>query len=133
MLPLYSILCTCCIQSFVFGLKVHHTPQRYIKKKRDAELRSILIDWLVGVHMKFRLVPECLYLAVSIIDRFLANVPINKATLQLVGITSLFVASKYEEIYPPAVKDCVYVTDRAFTKQAILDMEIEILDELKYC
>ena len=83
--------------------------------------------------MKFRLVPECLYLAVSIIDRFLANVPINKATLQLVGITSLFVASKYEEIYPPAVKDCVYVTDRAFTKQAILDMEIEILDELKYC
>ena len=82
--------------------------------------------------MKFCLVPECLYLTVSIIDRFLAKVPIDKDTLQLVGITSLFVAAKYEEIYPPAAKDCVYVTDRAFTKQDILDMELDILDELKF-
>ena len=64
-------------------------------------MRSILIDWLVEVAEEYRLVPETLYLAVNYIDRFLAHVPVNRSKLQLVGVTCMLIASKYEEIHPP--------------------------------
>lgn len=44
----------------------------------------------------------------------------------------MLIASKYEEIYPPEVKDFVYVTDRAYTKNEILDMEGKILSLLTF-
>lgn len=95
-------------------------------------MRAILIDWLVEVHMKFRLVPETLHLAVNIVDRYLATVEIPRETLQLVGVTALFLASKYEEIYPPELKDCVVVAQRAYTSQDFLDMEADMLSELSF-
>ena len=90
-------------------------------------MRAILIDWLVGVQMKFRLQPETLYLCVNIIDRYLSRAHLRRRRLQLLGITALFVACKYEEIYPLEVKDCVYVTDRAYNRQEVLDMECDIV------
>jgi hypothetical protein len=93
-------------------------------------MRAILIDWLVEVHMKFRLVPETLYLCVNIIDRYLSLVEIERVKLQLVGVTALLLACKYEEIYPPEVRDCVYITDRAYTRQEVLDSEQEIVKVL---
>jgi len=86
-------------------------------------MRSVLLDWLVDVHYKFKLLPETLFLTVNLIDRYLEKVEINRKRLQLVGVTSMFIASKYEEIYAPEVKDFAYVTDSAYTKQEILDME----------
>ncbi len=37
----------------------------------NEHMRSILVDWFVEVHLKFKLVPEMLYLAVNLIDRYL--------------------------------------------------------------
>jgi len=42
------------------------------------------------------------------------------------------VAAKYEEIYPPELRDLVYITDRAYNKQEILDMENQIVTSLEY-
>lgn len=95
-------------------------------------MRSILVDWLIEVHMKFRLEQETLYLCINILDRYLSRVRVERKELQLVGVTALLLASKYEEIYPPEVKDCVYITDRAYTRQDILDMEATILTELQF-
>jgi hypothetical protein len=41
-------------------------------------------------------------------------------------------AAKYEEIYPPELRDLVYITDKAYTKEEILTMESKILKALKY-
>lgn len=43
----------------------------YMSRQNDINerMRAILIDWLVDVHLKFKLVPETLYLAGSLIDR----------------------------------------------------------------
>jgi hypothetical protein len=98
----------------------------------NSMMRSILVDWIVEVHMKFRLLPETLYLCVNIIDRYLSRVQVPRKRLQLVGVTALLVACKYEEIYPPEVKDCVYITDRAYTRQDVLDMEAHIVKTLKF-
>jgi hypothetical protein len=64
----------------------------------NERMRSILVDWLVEVHLKFKLVPETLYLCVNIIDRFLALQEVSRPKLQLLGVTALLVAAKYEEI-----------------------------------
>lgn len=39
------------------------------------------------------------------------------------GITALLIATKYEEIYPPTVKDFIYLTDNTFTRAQLLAME----------
>jgi len=60
-------------------------------------MRAILIDWLVEVHKKYKLVPETLYLIVNVIDRYLERSHITRSKSQLLGVTSLLFASKYEE------------------------------------
>ena len=85
----------------------------------NQRMRSILVDWLVEVHLKFKLVPETLYLTVNLIDRFLERQIVVRPKLQLVGVTALLIAGKYEEIYPPELRDLVYICDRAYSKDEV--------------
>lgn len=64
----------------------------------NAKMRAILIDWLIKVHRKFELMPETFYLTLNIVDRFLSMKVVPRKELQLVGISSMLIASKYEEI-----------------------------------
>jgi cyclin B len=107
---------------------------RYLTTQVDIneKMRAILVDWLVEVHRMFKLLPETLYLGISIIDRFLSLKQISRDTLQLVGITSMLIASKYEEIYAPECNDFVYISDGAYTKPQILHMEQTILNTLNF-
>jgi cyclin B len=98
----------------------------------NAKMRAILIDWLVDVHKKYKLRPETLFMAVNIIDRFLEIQVTAQRYLQLVGVTSLMIAAKFEEVYPPQIKEFVYVTDKAYTREDILKMEVAILNALEY-
>jgi len=98
----------------------------------NERMRSILVDWLVEVHLKFKLVPETLYLTVNLIDRYLERREVSRPKLQLVGVTALLIASKYEEIYPPELRDLVYICDRAYSRDEILGMEETVLKTLEY-
>jgi cyclin B len=102
--------------------------QKHITEK----MRAILVDWLVEVHRMFKLLPETLFLSVAMIDRYLSMKQISQDMLQLVGITSMLIASKYEEIYAPECNDFVYISDGAYTKQQILHMEQTILNTLNF-
>jgi cyclin B len=75
---------------------------------------------------------ETLFITVQIIDRYLQVRTVRRCKLQLVGVSALLVASKYEEIYPPEIKELIYITDKAYTKQDILEMEADILSALDY-
>jgi len=99
----------------------------------DAGARASTVDWLVGVQMKYKLKTETLFLAVGILDRFLATKRIPRKDLRLVACTSAFIASKFEEIHPPEVRDFVYITDQACKKEAILTMEVRMLTALEFC
>ena len=98
----------------------------------NAKMRAILIDWLVEVHLKFKLMPETLYLTVNLIDRFLEKEQIMRNKLQLVGVTAMFMASKYEEIYAPECRDFVYISDKAYTRDEILRFEGVMLGKLNF-
>lgn len=103
-----------------------------IQAEINGRMRGILIDWLVQVHLRFHLLQETLYLTVAIIDRYLQLENVVKARLQLVGVASMWIASKYEEMYAPEVADFVYITDNAYTKSEIRQMECQILKVLDF-
>ena len=44
----------------------------------------------------------------------------------------MLIASKYEEIYAPEVRDFVYITDKAYSKDEILKMETFMLSQLEF-
>lgn len=119
---------------------LHSTEESFMAKagymlyqeKINEKMRGILIDWLVEVHFKFKLSDETLFLTVNLIDRFLQNNQCNKEHLQLIGVTSMLIACKYEEIYPPEVKDFVYITDNAYNAQQVLQTENRILKSLNF-
>lgn len=108
-------------------------PQ-YIDHQPDLEwkMRGILVDWLIEVHTRFRLLPETLFLAVNIIDRFLSAEVVALDRLQLVGVTAMFIASKYEEVLSPHVANFSHVADETFSDKEILDAERHVLATLEY-
>lgn len=76
------------------------------------------------VHYKFELMEETLYLTVNLIDRFLAVQQVVRKKLQLVGVTAMLLACKYEEVSVPVVEDLVMISDRAYCRKEVLDMVI---------
>lgn len=96
------------------------------------KMRGILVDWLVEVHTRFRLLPETLYLTVNIIDRFLGYKQVGLDKLQLVGVAAMWIASKYEEVYSPSIKNFIYVSDGGYTEDEILRAERFILATINF-
>jgi G2/mitotic-specific cyclin 2 len=106
----------------------------YMSNQGELEwkMRGILVDWLLEVHTRFRLLPETLFLAVNIIDRFLSAKVVQLDRLQLVGVTAMFIASKYEEVLSPHVQNFVHVADDGFSETEILSAERFVLAALDY-
>ncbi|VAH80823.1 unnamed protein product [Triticum turgidum subsp. durum] len=98
----------------------------------NAKMRGILIDWILEVHQKFDLMPESLYLTVYIIDMYLSLQTVLRRELQLVGVSALLIACKYEEIWAPEVNDFILISDSAYTREQILKMEKAILNMLEW-
>ncbi|XP_026408993.1 G2/mitotic-specific cyclin-2-like [Papaver somniferum] len=88
----------------------------------NEKMRVILVDWLIEVHYKFELMDETLFLMVNIIDRFLAHQTVERKKLQLVGITAMLLACKYEEVSVPVVDDLILISDKAYTRKQVLAM-----------
>lgn len=111
-------------------------------------MRKTLIDWLLQVHLRYHMLPETLWIAVNLVDRFLSVRVVSLVKLQLVGVTAMFIAAKYEEILAPryapgsqvglsladmlSVEEFVYMTENGYTKDEILKGERIILQTLDF-
>ena len=106
----------------------------YMIKQTDinCNMRAILIDWLIYIQFKLKYSVETLHLTVNLIDRYLERVPVNRKDLQLVGVSSMLIACKYEELNVPKINDLVYITDNAYVKSEVLSMECQILTALNF-
>lgn len=109
----------------------HHN---YTSAQREitGQMRSILVDWLVEVAQEYHLSDETLHLCVHYTDRFLSRLPIQRSRLQLVGITCLRLACKFEEASPLAIDEFVYISDGSYTKDEVLRMESMVLAKLNF-
>ncbi|KAB2097646.1 hypothetical protein ES319_A01G184700v1 [Gossypium barbadense] len=98
----------------------------------NEKMRAILIDWLIEVHYKFDLMEETLFLTINLIDRFLERCTVIRKKLQLVGMTAMLLACKYEEVSVPIVEDFVLISDKAYTRKDVLDMEKLMVNTLQF-
>jgi hypothetical protein len=118
------------------------------------KMRVVLVDWLMQVHTQFSLYLETLHMTIGLVDRYLSSTQgphVKKQQLQLIGVTAMFIACKYEEMLVPEIGnyfdwtllnifmhtvlysgDFVYITNNAFTNSQIRDMEIKILAVLHF-
>ncbi|XP_037418855.1 G2/mitotic-specific cyclin C13-1-like [Triticum dicoccoides] len=99
----------------------------------NPKMRAVLVDWLVDVACTFRLPADTLHLAVSYVDRFLTTSVIKRHELQLLGVTALLVAAKYEDdIFVHEVQRYRGVTGNTYTAQQVVKMETDILKSLNF-
>jgi cyclin-like protein len=95
-------------------------------------MRQTLVDWLLQVHLRYHMLPETLWIAVNIVDRFLSQRTVSLVKLQLVGVIAMFIASKYEEILAPSVDEFVFMTENGYSKEEILKGEWIVLQTLEF-
>lgn len=95
-------------------------------------MRQILIDWLVDVHLSFGLKEQTLYLALCYLNEYCSLHEVTKLEYQLVGIACLWIASKFEEIYPPKMHNYIQVTDSSYTAAELKAMEGKIVSALNF-
>ena len=110
------------IQPLLVSSQVHFRPAAsYMSRQPDLShsMRSILVDWLQEVAEEYQLTMDTLALAIAYLDRFLSKMSVSRSKLQLLGATCMYLAAKFEEIYPPEIAEFVYVTDDTYTKRQV--------------
>ncbi|OIT06526.1 g2mitotic-specific cyclin-1 [Nicotiana attenuata] len=98
----------------------------------NERMRAILVDWLIEVNHKFELREETLFLTVNLIDRFLEKQTVARKKLQLVGLVAMLLACKYEEVSVPVVDDLMIISDNAYTRKEVLELETLMLNTLQF-
>ena len=107
----------------------------YFKKKQkqvDSKMREVLVDWLIEVHNRYKMRDETIFLAVRLVDKYLDMEEVEYHRFQLLGTACLMIAAKYEEIYPPKVKDFVYICANAYSREEVLSMESQVLRAMNF-
>ncbi|TNV73827.1 hypothetical protein FGO68_gene7342 [Halteria grandinella] len=107
-------------------------PQTIQNGEIQWHMRILLIDWLMEVCDEFALCRETFQLAVLYTDLYLSRILCDIHQLQLLGASSLLMASKLEEFECLKVAKIVFTTDNGFTKEQVIDMEQKICKVLGF-
>ncbi|XP_058876269.1 G1/S-specific cyclin-D1-like [Acipenser ruthenus] len=93
-------------------------------------MRGVLASWLLELCCEHACSEEVFALALSLLDRVLSLVPMQKSRLQLLGAACLFLASKLRQSEALPADSLSRYSDRAFTAHDLRDMERMVLTKL---
>jgi hypothetical protein len=105
------------------------------KHKITAALRARMVDWMIEVLTNFRCDDQTFFIAVSLMDRYFKNSQTRKevSDLHVVGVTSMFIASKFEDIYPLKMKTVFEkIAHKKLEISRIKELELDILSLISY-
>ena len=114
------------------GLNLPGSDYMKIQTEVSGKTRAILVDWLIVQHSTFKFSPETLFLCVSLLDRFLSIEHLPKSKVQLLGLATLLIACKYEEVQIPSVGHFLELVDSGYTAAELLGMERRVLMRLDF-
>ncbi|KAK7165475.1 hypothetical protein R3I94_003742 [Phoxinus phoxinus] len=97
-----------------------------------AEARSKLVSWLIAVHRQLKLSFESCCLAVNIMDRFLITTSVAADCFQLLGVTSLLIATKQVEVYSPRITQLLSLCCNSFSREQLCNLECLVLLRLNF-
>lgn len=107
---------------------IFKNQEKFINEKN----RAIIIEWLSFNNSKWKLHEETLFLAVNIMDRYLAKKKISLNNFQLLGLTAFMISSKFEDSEPPSLMDLLFSCKNSFSQEELKSMEYEILSTLNF-
>ena len=121
----------------IFYVKKRYINPDYLFSNNNSELnpelRLISINWLIMIHHKvFKFKENTLFLCIQIIDRFLSKKILSIEKTELLILCALIVSSKHEEIDYVNMKESLQLSSNKFTKEQIINMEYDILNELNF-
>ena len=123
------------IFKYINKVESRYKPKKdYMKTQPhlDWAYRSTVVEWLVQMHEALDLIPETLFLAINIMDRYLSKTVITLNKFRLAGIAALFVAAKMEELHAPSLEDLLNALDGQYAEEEIVVAERALLLELKF-
>ena len=112
-----------------------NTANSLNRHKVTAALRSRMVDWMIEVLTNFKCDEQTFFLAVSLLDRYFKGKQETRevSDLHILGVTSMFVASKYEDIYPLKMKMVFEkIAHKKLPVEKIKAMEMDILKVIHY-
>lgn len=122
------------IFKYMRSIETLYQPRaNYIERNQNLNLRKRAkqVDYLLRLSHEMMLKRQTFYLAISMLDRFFELVKVrDDEHYDLIALTSLFTAAKYEEMTFPTVNDFVYLGKNRFTKAKFLETEIIMLETL---
>eukprot|EP01029_Cantina_marsupialis_P003413 TRINITY_DN1324_c1_g2_i1.p1 TRINITY_DN1324_c1_g2~~TRINITY_DN1324_c1_g2_i1.p1 ORF type:complete len:301 (-),score=85.86 TRINITY_DN1324_c1_g2_i1:158-1060(-) len=110
---------------------VQNTFLKY-QAELTGNMRAIMVDWLISVAEKLGCHQQTVFVTIGILDRVLSKKVVPKRKLQLVGMTSFFLACKYEEICFPQLRDLECLSAGHVKANEILRMEKVILQAMGF-
>lgn len=105
------------------------------RHKVTANLRARMVDWMIEVLTNFRCDDQTFFLSVSLMDRYFKNCKTRKevSDLHIIGVSSMFIASKFEDIYPLKMKTVFEkIAHKKLEIQKIKSLELEIMKAIDY-
>lgn len=105
-----------------FHLALQHQLAAPAPTTVTLEMRKILVRWLAKVAARFRSKSDTLHMCVQIIDLMLLGEgdKFSKSNFQLLGVASLFISCKYNEICTMEAKKYVEACEGIFTIPQLL-------------
>jgi Cyclin, N-terminal domain len=101
--------------------------------KVSGVYRAKMVDWMVEVLTAFKCADQTFFIAVSLMDRYFNALAaqgqsLELSELHLVGVVCMFMASKYEDVYPLLMKTVFNKIGHAkISVDAIRAKEMDIL------
>jgi len=106
--------------------------------KITKEYRTKMIDWMIEVCTSFKCAPKTYFIAVTIFDKYMiackqAGRILENTDIHLMGVTSIYLASKYEDVFPLHSKVVSEkIAHGAITPSQILDKERDFLNMFNF-
>lgn len=97
-------------------------------------MRPYLLDFLIEAHAFFQLLPETLFLAVNLLDRYCSRRVVYKRHYQLVGCASLLIAAKYgdKKDRVPTIRELKSMCCSLYDEEMFTQMEWHVLNTLDW-
>jgi hypothetical protein len=97
-------------------------------------MRPYLLDFLIEAHAFFQLLPETLFLAVNLLDRYCSRRVVYKRHYQLVGCASLLIAAKYgdKKDRVPTIRELKSMCCALYDEEMFTQMEWHVLNTLDW-
>jgi cyclin B len=114
-----------------FNQKVNSNYMSF-QKSINYKMRAILVDWIIDVHNRCNMKKKTLFQTIFIIDAFLSKSILDKKDFQLLGMAALLIASKETEIIFPSLNTFLALSNFAYTKEELIEMERDVIKRLKF-